>query len=204
MKLPHFQLIAAFFCFAMALGCSHDDKAREAATEEALEETKTPPAEQPPAPNAATQPQQARPKTAGTMNLTVGSGSAAKGSEICVTVTAKNFKAIVSTKYSLKWDPKVLKFKTLSNFGLPQLSGDNFGRHILEKGQLTYSWYDANVKGITKGDGETLYDICFEAVGQPGSKSAVQIVDAPTTIEIANVNSEFYTLDATPGTVLVK
>lgn len=204
MKLPHFQLVIAIFCFAMATSCNHDDQAREAATAEAMEASKTTPAENPTAPTNAEQPAQARPKTAGTMNMVISGGNASKGAETCVAVTAKNFKSIVSVQYSLKWDPKVLKFKDLKNFGLPQLSVENFGRHILDKGQLTHSWYDANVKGITKGDGETLYEICFEAIGAPGSKSAVQIVDAPTTIEIANVNSEFYTLDATPGTVLVK
>lgn len=178
-----------------------DDKAREAATAQALEASKTPTAEPAPTP---TEPQDTRPKTGGTMNLIVSGKSAPKGSEACVAVSAKNFKSIVSVQYSIKWDPKVLKFKALQGFGLPALSAENFGRHVLDKGLLTHSWFDANVKGISKGDGETLYEICFEAVGAAGSKSAVQIVNAPTTIEIANVNSEFLTLDATPGTVLVK
>lgn len=205
MKFPHFQLVIFIFCLAITTGCNHDDQAREAATEEALQEIKTPPQETPTAPIAtSTQPQQARPKTAGTMNLGIVGGSAAKGAEVCVAITANNFKSIVSMQYSLKWDPKVLKFKDLRNFGLPQLSAENFGRHIIDKGQLTHSWYDANVKGITKADGEKLYEICFEAIGAPGTKTAVQIVDAPTSIEIANVNSEFYTLDSTPGMVLVK
>jgi hypothetical protein len=121
-----------------------------------------------------------------------------------VTVSAKNFKSIVSVQYSIKWDPKVLKFKALQGFGLPQLNAENFGKHILEQGLLTHSWFDANVKGISKGDGETLYEICFEAIGAAGSKSPVQIINTPTSIEIANVNSEFLTLDATPGMVLVK
>ncbi len=200
MKIPRFQLIIAFFCFAMLASCG-DDKAREAATAQALEATKTSPAEPTPAP---TEPQDTRPKTGGTMYLTVSGKSAPKGTDACVAVSARNFKAIVSMQYSIKWDPKVLKFKGLQGFNLPQLSAENFGKHLLDKGLLTHSWFDANVKGISKGDGDTLYEICFEAIGAAGSKSAVQIISAPTTIEIANVNSEFLTLDATPGTVLVK
>lgn len=204
MKFPHLQIVVAILSFAIIAGCSNDDKAREAATAEAMQEIKTPPAQPENAPNPAMTQPKAQQKSAGTMHLTLEGGSAVKGSEACVAIKAKDFKSIVSMQYSMKWDPKVLKFKEIKNIGLPQLSIENFGRHILDKGQLTYSWYDVNVKGITKGDGETLYEICFEAIGQPGSKSAVQIVDAPTVIEIANVNSEFYTLDATPGTVLVK
>ncbi len=203
MKLPHFQIVIALFCFAMATACGNDDKARETAAAEALEATKTQPSDQaPPATNA--QPQDTRPKTGGTIYFTLGGTSASKGSEVCVPITAKNFRSIVSMQYSLQWDPKVLKFKDLRNFGLPQLNAENFGRHIVDKGQLTHSWFDANVKGISKGDGETLYEICFEAIGNAGSKSPVQIVNTPTIIEIANVNSEFFTLDATPSMVLVK
>lgn len=201
MKVPHFQIVVAVFCSAMLMGCGSDDKAREAATASAMEAIKTtPPAEQQMPP----QPEDTRPKTGGTMPMTIGSTSVSKGSEACVAVSAKNFKSIVSVQYSIQWDPKVLKFKDLRGFGLPALGPENFGRHILDKGQLTHSWFDANVKGISKGDGETLYEICFETVGSAGSKSAVQIVNTPTTIEIANVNSEFFTLDSTPGMVLVK
>lgn len=209
MKSIQIQVVTAIFCFATIVACNHDDKAREEATTEALQSINTPP--QPPTasetvtpPSESSMPKDTRAKTAGTMNLTISGGSASKGSDVCVAVKAKNFKSIVSMQYSLKWDPKVLKFKELKGFNLPQLGVENFGRHILDKGQLTYSWYDANVKGITRADGDNLYEICFEAIGEPGNKSAVQIVDTPTIIEIANVNSEFYTLDAIPGTVLVK
>lgn len=219
MKFHRFSFFLAVCCIAVFFAaCGNDDPAREAATQQALETTQAPAAEATPAdptdpqtpPDQQAQqtppanPATARAKTAGTIGLGVGGGSAAKGETACVAITAKNFKAVVSVQYSLKWDPKVLKFKELKGFSLPGLNADSFGKHILDKGQMTHSWYDANVKGITKSDGETLYQICFEAIGNAGSKSAVQIVDAPTIIEIANANSEFFTLDATPGTVLIK
>jgi hypothetical protein len=222
MKFPRFQLIIPGFCFAILFAaCGNDDPAREAATQQALETTgaveqsaqpqqgtdpvnpQTPPGQQP-QPTPSANPKDARPKTAGTISLGVTGGTTEKGKQTCVAITAKNFKAVVSMQYTLKWDPKVLKFKEVRDFSLPGLNADSFGKHILDKGLMTHSWYDANIKGITKGDGETLYEICYEAVGTAGSKSAVQIVDAPTIIEIANANSEFFTLDATPGTVLVK
>ncbi len=222
MKFPRFQLVITAFCFAILVAaCGNDDPAREAATQDALETTgpveqpapqtettdpanpQTPPDQQP-QPTPTTNPKDARPKTAGTINLIVGGGSVSKGEVACVAVSAKNFKSIVSMQYSIKWDPKVLKFKEVKGFSLPGLNAESFGKHILDKGIMTHSWYDANVKGINKGDGETLYEICFEAIGGSGSKAAVQITDAPTIIEIANANSEFFTLDATPGTVLVK
>jgi hypothetical protein len=221
MKIPHFQIVIAAFCFATTIAaCGNDDPAREAATTQALEATQpqqpaeqatptTPPdqqtqPDQQPQPTPTPMSKAERAKTAGAIYLSVGGGSVAKGGETCVAVTAKHFKSVVSMQYSIKWDPKVLKFKEMKGFSLPGLNLESFGKHILNKGIMTHSWYDANIKGINKGDGETLYEICFEAVGDTGSKSAIQIVDAPTIIEIANANSEFFSLDATPGTVLVK
>lgn len=219
MKIPHFQIVTAAFCFALTMtACGGgDDQAREAAAAQALETIQAPPVEQATPtnqseqqnqqtnqPTPSTQPKDSRPKTGGTLNLNVSGGSTTNGGETCVAVSAKGFKSIVSVQYSIKWDPKVLKFKGLKGFGLPGLGAENFGKHIIDKGLLTHSWFDANVKGISKGDGETLYEICFDAVGTAGTKSSVQIIDAPTIIEIANVHSEFLTLDATPGMVLVK
>jgi hypothetical protein len=202
MKIPYPQLVSIAFCTVLLLSCNHDDQAREAAEAQALEATKTPaPAQQ--MPNTAPD-QPAPPKSAGAMRLGIQGSSASKGSETCVAITADNFNAIVSMQYTLKWDPKVLKFKELKGFGLPQLSSENFGRQVTDKGLLTYSWYDANVKGVSKAKGDVLYQICFEAIGASGSKSPVQIVNEPTVIEIANVNSEFYSLETTPGMVQVK
>ncbi|MBK8564081.1 MAG: hypothetical protein IPN76_12275 [Saprospiraceae bacterium] len=223
MKFPRFQFIITAFCIAILVAaCGNDDPAREAATQQALETTgeveqpaqpaqeidpvnpQTPPNQQPQQAPTTPMAKAERAKTAGTINLGVTGGTTEKGKQTCVAITAKNFKAVVSMQYTLKWDPKVLKFKEVKGFTLPGLNADSFGKHILDKGLMTHSWYDANIKGITKGDGETLYEICYEAVGSAGSKSAIQIIDAPTIIEIANANSEFFTLDATPGTVLVK
>ncbi|MCU0346759.1 MAG: hypothetical protein MUC59_07435 [Saprospiraceae bacterium] len=205
MKYPHFQAVILFFSFAMLVAaCGNDDPAREAAAAKALEAAKAQQATEQPTPPPAADPKNERPKTGGTLNLAVTGGDAQKGKEACVAITARSFKSIVSMQYSLKWDANVLKFKQLKGFGLPGLSADNFGTQATGKGVLTHSWFDASVKGVNKADGETLYEICFEATGAAGSKSAVQIVDSPIIIEIANSNSEFLSLDATPGTVLVK
>lgn len=202
MKIPYSQLITFVFCTALLFSCNHDDQAREAAEAQALEATKTPaPAQQ--MPNPATD-KPAPAKSAGAMKLGIQGGSTSKGSEVCVAITADNFNAIVSMQYTLKWDPKVLKLKGVKGFGLPHLSNENFGKQVTDKGLLTYSWYDPNVKGVSKANGDTLYELCFEAIGASGSKSPVQIVNEPTVIEIANVNSEFYSLETTPGMVLVQ
>lgn len=199
MKFPVFQIVTFSFAMFVLLPACADDKARE----EAVAQAQQPNPEQPaPPPN---QKPAAQTALAGTLNLALGSKTASKNSETCVAVTARNFNEIVSMQYSMKWDPNVLKFKEVRSFNLPGLSANNFGAQLAGKeGILTYSWFDANVRGISRPDGSNLYEVCFEVVGEPGSKSAIQFTDVPTVKEISNSASQLLALDGAVGTVEVK
>lgn len=137
------------------------------------------------------------------LTLAVSNLNAQKGEQVCVTVTAKNFEQIISMQYSMKWDEKVLKFKELKSFGLPGLNQNNFSAHLAAKGTLTYSWYDPHLKGATKPDGATLYELCFEIVGEPGAKSQFEFNSLPTVVEIANSSGVFLELKTEGGMVEV-
>lgn len=186
-------------------GCK-DDKAREAATAQAIQSTEEHTAV--PAATASQAPVQKpaiNTTTVGTLNMAISSKTAAKGSEACVAITARNFNRIVSMQYTVKWDNKVLKFKELRGFDLPGLGPGNFGTQLIEKeGLLTHSWLDANVRGITRPDGASLYDICFEVIGSAGSKSLVQFVNEPVIFEITNSDSQFLELKGEQGSIEVK
>jgi hypothetical protein len=203
MKSPVFQIVTlSFALFFLAISCS-DDKAREAAVAEAQQAAtteQTQPPTQKPATGTATET-----ATVGTLNLDIPGKTAAKNSETCVAVTARNFNGIVSMQYSMKWDKNVLKFKRVQGFNLPGLSANNFGVQLVEKeGILTYSWFDANVRGISRPDGANLYEVCFDVVGEAGSKSSIQFTDVPTVKEISNSNSQFLDLGSAGGMVEVK
>ena len=201
MNLPFIQF---FFKALFIVGLSvffvqcEDDPAREAAEKSALETAAKPaPAETPPSTKAV------RPPTTGSITLQANGGSVKKGEEICVSVTAQDFKKIMSMQYTMKWDPEVLEFVTVKNFGLPGLSGNNFGGVQAKKGLLTYSWYDANVQGISQNNGHKLYDVCFRAKGKAGSQCKFQFVDAPVIFEITNSASLFLELKGIPGVVKI-
>lgn len=199
MKSAVVQIVTVCFTVLfLAMGCT-DDKAREAAVQQAQEAAQAGET----APQEPSQP--AQPQTVGELNLSLPGKTAAKNSETCVAVTARNFNGIVSMQYSMKWDKNVLKFKRVGGFNLPGLSANNFGTQLAEKeGILTYSWFDANVRGINRPDGADLYEVCFEVTGEPGSKSAIEFTDSPTVKEISNSSSQFLELNGTAGRVEVK
>lgn len=139
-----------------------------------------------------------------TLTLTASNLEVAKGETVCVEIRAKDFNQILSMQYSMNWDANVLKFKEVRSFGLDGMGLQSFGAHLTSKGILTYSWYDPSLRGFTKPEGHKLYEVCFEAVGKPGSKSKFEFSDKPTVIEIANSASQFLELRPVSGLVVVK
>ena len=194
-------LLKTFLAAVLAISivsCGSDSTAREQAVEAAKEDA----AQSKEIAPMATEP--SRPPVVGSLPLTISNTKAAKGAEACVSVTARQFNEIVSMQYTMTWDPAVLKFKEVKGFGLPNMSAQNFGARAADKGILAYSWFDANVQGITQPDGKQLYEVCFEAVGSAGSSSAIQFADAPVVIEISNSASQFLDIEAKDGSVTVE
>ncbi len=194
-------LFKFFFVIGIALffvQCQ-DDPAREAARQAALESAAQPTAPAPPPSN-----ERVRPATTGTLTLSAEGNSVSSGDEVCLAVTAQDFQKIVSMQYSMTWDSKVLKFKGVKSFGLAGLGVNNFGTQATSTGVLTFSWFDANVQGITHPDGNKLYDICFEAIGETGSQTKFQFADTPVIVEITNSNSQFFDLNGQPAVVKVR
>lgn len=122
-----------------------------------------------------------------TLTLTASAApSVGKGEPLCVEVKAKGFDQVLSMQYSMSWDAKVLKFKEVRSFGLQGMSSQSFGAHLVNQGALTFSWYDPSLRGFSKPEGHRLYEVCFEAVGEPGSSSKFEFGGKPTMVEIAN------------------
>ncbi|NCQ41812.1 MAG: hypothetical protein GW795_07945, partial [Cyanobacteria bacterium] len=94
--------------------------------------------------------------------------------------------------------------RELKAFGLPGLGPSNFGTTQAGKGIMTYSWFDANVQGVSKADGETLYEACFDVVGKTGSKATLSFANEPTIIEITNSASQFLDLQGQSGEATIR
>ncbi len=198
-------LLKFLFVISMSLlfvRCGSDDPAREAATDAARKS-----ADQNKNKSSVFDPNDTapvRPAEVGKLPLRIASAKVTKGERTCLSVTASQFNEIVSMQYTMKWDPSVLTFREVKNYGLPGMAASNFGERAADKGLLAYSWFDANVKGISKPDGTTLYDVCLEATGEKGSSTTLEFADAPVVIEISNSASQFLGIDAVNGEVMVE
>ena len=139
-----------------------------------------------------------------TLTLTTADLEVAQNEEVCVAVSAKGFEQIMTMQYSMSWDPTVLKFKEFKNFGLGGLDDRCFGLHLLDRGIITFSWYDQKLVGVTKEDGFEMYEMCFDAIGEPGSETSIEFTSKPTVVEISNASSVFLDLRTDTGNITVQ
>ena len=122
--------------------------------------------------------------------LNIKDQSITSGETFCLDIEAMNFKNIVSMQYSLRWDPNQLKFIRLDSFALKALSVKNFNINRADKGVLIKSWFDPMIQGINKADGTSIYQVCFETIGETGQTSFIQFSSVPTVIEISDPSGE--------------
>ncbi len=139
-----------------------------------------------------------------TLELQFADRSVDQGAEVCVPVQAKGFTRLLSNQYTIKWDPEVLKFKSVKDFGLPRLSQQNFGLPRAAEGLLPFVWIDQSLQGISLEDGSTVYAICFEAIGSSGQQSQITLVEEPTPFEVVTIKEEIQELKPRAGTVTIQ
>lgn len=124
----------------------------------------------------------------GTPNLTIGAGQALVGFKIianpiyipqgergCVPITVNDFNLIQSMQWAVHWDNTVLNYECTRNYGLSGWSATDFSTSPVQSATLLAAWADPAGVGVTKPNGAKIVDICFKAIGAPGSAANITI-----------------------------
>lgn len=115
---------------------------------------------------------------------------AAPGSNKSLAVRVTNFDSIVSMQFVVRWDPTVLKYLTIDNFGaVPQLDINDFNaQRALDSGYVRMVWEGPNsFPGVSVEDDATIFRIRFNVIGPDTSSSQVKF----TEITYSFPNTEF-------------
>ncbi len=131
--------------------------------------------------------------------------NATPGSVFCVDITVGNFTDVLSMQFSLAWDSSVLQFESLQNFNpnVTNLSSNNFGTNNASNGQLTFAWFDLTLTGVTLSDGDPIFSICFNAIGELDEHTPLQFTNSPTAVEIFDSNSEELGFGGHDGSIFI-
>ena len=127
------------------------------------------------------------------------------GEIVCFNVTINDFQDLIALQFSMNWDPNVFVFDHVEGFGIPGLDESGFGTPSfpdVDEGELTLSWIDLSLDGVTLPNGATIFKLCLEAVGNAGTSSPITFSGIPLDIEIATLDSTLeYTLVAGFGEI---
>ncbi len=116
-------------------------------------------------------------------------GPVASGAPVEVTIKVDKFTNLGTLQFSVNWDPSELQLD-----GNTPLTIDDDAPLIgtPASGQLTYSWFDADIDyGVTLADGTTILTLNFTVITPgPATDVNVDITDDPTTVEASDTNFE--------------
>ncbi|MDO8970158.1 MAG: cohesin domain-containing protein, partial [Saprospiraceae bacterium] len=128
----------------------------------------------------------------GTPTLTLGSGNPPppppvgfkiiantiyipQGERGCMPITVNDFDNMVSMQWALHWDDAVLDYECSRRFNLDGLSAGDLNLSPVQAATILLGWSDPAGQGVTRADGARIMDVCFKAIGAPGSTSSITI-----------------------------
>lgn len=116
--------------------------------------------------------------------------NAMPGESICLDVTVEDFTMVGSMQYTINWDPTILEFTNAQGFNpaMPELDAGSFVPQA-EPGQLGFVWNSFDFEnGVTLPDGETIFELCFNVIGDLGDCSDLNITGDAVALEVGDVS----------------
>lgn len=130
------------------------------------------------------------------------------GKPVCVPVTTENFLNLVGTSFSIGWDPTVLTFTSIQN-PHPSITGifnpsSNINAAQVPNGFLGVAFQIANATDVINvPNGQKLFDICFDAIGQLDDCSGLTITNRPSQVDASNATGSL-AISVDTGSVCLK
>ena len=116
-------------------------------------------------------------------------------------VSVQNFQNILTTQYTISWDPAVLQYQGVQDFGLRDLDAGDF--FLFEPGKLTLSWNPADLQPESVDDNTTIFTLDFLAIGQGGQQTDILFSDDPTPKEVSDGNGNILEANYTNGIITI-
>lgn len=112
------------------------------------------------------------------VTLTTNDMVVTPGNNFQMDVKVADFDDIATAQFAMFWDPAIIEYVGVADFGLPELSAsDNFGVMGVEEGKLRFNWIDPDplLNGVTLDDETVIFSVVFKAVGGAAQSSEFRI-----------------------------
>lgn len=136
--------------------------------------------------------------------ITASSATLNAGEQVCIEFDVQDFDDILRTQYTISWEPNVLANPVPSAFNLPGLAGFNFLTTQISQGVIGVEW--ENGTPVSVPDGTTIFEICFDVIGDPDDCGVIDFGDLPWAIDVETAESGGTNvgLNGQPGQVCVE
>ena len=110
------------------------------------------------------------------LNLNITDTIVDRDEEFCLQVKPEYFFGISEFGFALEWDQTILKYESSNAYFLPNFSENgNFDINNVLDGRLNIFWRDQTNLGVFVPNNETLFEVCFTAIGNPGAVTNLEI-----------------------------
>jgi len=129
------------------------------------------------------------------ITFNIGSDSGPQGSKVCIDITVDNFVKVTSMQFVIRFDPSVIALDTPIVITNPDLNIFQafFNDNQPDEGFVNFIWFDGATTGVTLDDGDFIFTLCFDLIGDPCEQSEIWISES------ADVSYEFVQVDCITG-----
>ncbi len=114
---------------------------------------------------------------------------------VCIPLKVTNFNDIITFQGGFMWNPSVLLFTGTQNYALAGMNPVGSFNIDTLGGIGSFVWFDnsGGAGATTLADSSTVFEICFDVIGEPDDKTLLKVIDTDDTI--IQVSSEAGVLD---------
>ncbi len=128
------------------------------------------------------------------------------GTNVCIPLTVENFDSVAVLQGGIMWDPNQLMFTGTQGYALPSMNPFSSFNIDTLAGKTSFVWTDLSggADPQSLNDGEAIFEICFDVIGNLGDKSIIMVTDLPTTpIQVADADSQLIDFCTNDGCIAI-
>ena len=141
------------------------------------------------------------------IDLYASSDLGIQGEIVNIEIRINNFVDILSFQASLNWDPSLLSYVSVTDFGIKDFSESNFGTSTVNQGHLRFLWEPNDALPITIVDSTLLFTASFEVISDQSQDVPIGYVDVTSSpafpVEFANKDFQIVAVQSYEGQVTI-
>lgn len=139
------------------------------------------------------------------VDLYATNSTEATGNIGSVEIKVNGFTDLISFQASINWDPTLLVFVGVSEFGIKDFNADDFGTTTSDQGHVRFVWEPNDAIALTIADSTVLFSVQFEFISNEPQEVPISFTDITSDpafpIEFANSAYEVLTVNTHDGSI---